>query len=365
MPRPAKKRKSIAYGHGTISRAPNGRGYDASVYLPDGRRRARLPTLPEAKAWLDAQDPGDTISLTAAQLRDAKIALALLPTGATLTQAAQALADAASRPSSPIAPLIQAFLDDRGHAVRPATLSFYRTQLSRARKTIGDTLDAYTADALRALCDPLTPTQRNKLLRALSAFFSWAGKQDLVASNPAAKLPLARTERPRPSVLTVAQAQTLLATARDTQPDLIPYLAIGLFAGLRPDEAKRLAADDVGQAYITLTERHTKTAQARTVPIRQNLRDILHAHPIHPKGVALGLSIDRFNKRLTRLIKATGIPWANDIIRHTFATYAYDLTHDAADTAYQMGHRGTDIFFRHYRGLVPPGSSSDYFSITI
>ena len=363
---PTKSRqRSTRYGHGTISRAPNGRGFDASVYVSGTRRRARLPTLGEAKAWLDAQDPGDTITLTAAQLRDAKTALALLPEGTTLTQAAQALAKIATYEDRPIAPLVQAFLADRAHAVRQTTLAFYRSQLARANRAVGDTLDAYTPDALRTLCDTLTPTQRNKVIRALSAFFSWAIKQDLANVNPAAKLPLARVERARPSVLTVDQTRSLLQTARDTQPTLIPYLALGLFAGLRPDEAKRLTQADIGPDFITLTERHTKTAQARTVPIRPNLRAILAAHPIHPKGVALGHSIDRFNKLLTRLIKASAIPWANDIIRHSFASYAYDQSHDAADTAYQMGHKGTDIFFRHYRGLVPPDSSSAFFALTI
>ena len=50
-------------------------------------------------------------------------------------------------------------------------------------------------------------------------------------------------------------------------------------------------------------------------------------------------------------------------MRHSYASYAYDLTRDAALVASEMGHRGTDIFFRHYRGLVTPGDGARYFNL--
>jgi len=50
-------------------------------------------------------------------------------------------------------------------------------------------------------------------------------------------------------------------------------------------------------------------------------------------------------------------------MRHSYASYAYDLTRDAALIASEMGHHGTDIFFRHYRGLVEPGAGAKFFNI--
>ena len=47
---PKTRQRSTRYGHGTIAPAPNGRGYDAAVYVAGTRRRARLPSLGEAKA---------------------------------------------------------------------------------------------------------------------------------------------------------------------------------------------------------------------------------------------------------------------------------------------------------------------------
>ena len=355
------KTSSTRYGHGRITRAPNGRGYDASTYLPDGRRRARLRTLAEAKAWLDAQDPGDAIALTAAQLRDAKTALALLPPGATLTQAAQAIAKTSALRGS-MEDLLAAFASARKD-LRAKTLQGYREASARAIRTLGDDLSAYTPGALRAFLAPLTPAMHNQLLRSLSAILSWGAKNGLLPHNPAEGLTTVRAPAPRRAILTPDQTRALLTHAQTHAHRFLPYLPICLFAGLRPNECLRLRPADIGAEYILLTEAHTKTASARTVPIRTNLRAWLAAYPLPETGPTHGLSEHRFKRLLTAASRAAGVPWAQDILRHTFASYAYELSRDAPSTAYEMGHQGTSIFFRHYRGLVPPGSGATFFSI--
>lgn len=363
MPRLSKKpQKPLAYGHGHIARAPNGRGYDASVYLPDGRRRARLPTLAEAKAWLDAQDPADTVALTAAQLRDAKTAFALLPHGATLTQAAQALAIQAdeARRALDLPALAEDYLLRKSKTLRPATLATYRRVLNALIPKLAQPL---TRAGLEAALAGKTPHARNTAIRSLSAFFAWCAAIGAIDRNPTEGLRLARVNEPARTILTLRQTRALLAHAQSHAAILLPYLPLCLFAGLRPDEAKRLRPDHIGPEYITLTPAITKTAAARTVSVSPNLRAWLTRHPLPPEGATHGLSPDRFKKRLTQESRAAGIVWAPDILRHTFASYAYERTRDAAATAYEMGHQGTAIFFRHYRGLVPPGEGEAFFSI--
>lgn len=357
--KPAKR--STHYGHGTITPAPNGRGYDAAVYVAGVRRRARLPTLGEAKAWLDAQDPGDAITLTAAQLRDAKTALALLPPGATLTQAAQAFA-AQATPHGTLPDLLDAFVAARKD-LRPKTLEGYRAVAARAQRALGPNLADYTTDALRAFLAPLTPATHNLILRSLSAILSWGAKNGLLPRNPAEGLDAVRAPAPRRAILTLDQTRALLAHAQAKEPRALPYLPLCLFAGLRPAECLRLRPADLGPEYILLTEAHTKTASARTVHIRPNLRAWLDAYPLPPDGPTHGLSEGRFRRTLTALAKAASIPWAQDVLRHSYASYAYELTHDAAATAFEMGHQGTAVFFRHYRGLVAPSDGQRFFNI--
>ena len=358
---PKTRQRSTRYGHGTIAPAPNGRGYDAAVYVAGTRRRARLPSLGEAKAWLDAQDPGDAVTLTAAQLRDAKTALALLPPGATLTQAAQAYAGKGTLHGT-LPDLLAAFETARKD-LRPKTLRGYREAAARAQRTIGPNLADYTTDALRAFLAPLTPATHNLILRSLSAILSWGAKNGLLPYNPAEGLAAVRTQTPRRTILTLAQTRTLLAHAQAHAPRFLPYLPLCLFAGLRPAECPRLTPADLRPAYIPLTQAHTKTASARTVHIRPNLRAWLHAYPLPPEGPAHGLSEGRFKRLLAALAKDAGVPWTQDVLRHSFASYAYEQSRDAAATAFEMGHQGTAIFFRHYRGLVAPSDGQRFFNI--
>jgi integrase len=158
--------------------------------------------------------------------------------------------------------------------------------------------------------------------------------------------------------------------AEALRPALLPYLALALFGGVRPGELARLDPARIGPAWIVIDGAVAKTSDHRTVPVRPNLRAWLDAHP--PRRPIPPLSEKHLYAAIRLLCAATRadpdpasriVSWPSDCMRHSYASYAYDLTRDAALVASEMGHRGTDIFFRHYRGLVPPGSGAEFFSI--
>src|SRR5207248_4608051 len=62
-----------------------------------------------------------------------------------------------------------------------------------------------------------------------------------------------------------------------TTPDVLPYIAIGLFAGLRRAEIERLDWSEVDfeSGLIEVTARNAKTARRRHVTIQPNLREWL------------------------------------------------------------------------------------------
>lgn len=330
------------------------------------KHTATFPTKAQAVAWLVDKSRGAD-SMTMDQLRDAAYALTLLPENVTLTQAAEAyLKIEAQRPttSTEFTALANAFIADREADLRPTTLSNYRRVLNNALRYFSH-LAAITPETLRKWTGTMKPHPKNTTLRALSAFFSWLMEHDYASTNPCAKIKLSRTDAPTRAVLSLEDAQHLLDTARDRFPHLIPYVAICMFAGVRPDECKQLTSAEVGADYIRIAEGKSKTHAARTVPIRDNLRDILSRYPVPEKGMTNGLSPDRFKKHMTALIKASGIEWATDILRHSYASYEYELTKDAAATAANLGHTNTTMLFRHYRGLVNPGTGKQYFQITL
>ena len=125
----------------------------------------------------------------------------------------------------------------------------------------------------------------------------------------------------------------------------------------------RLRPCDIGREYITLTASQTKTIHARTVPIQPNLRAILDRSLSPTARLIIPCSPSRFRHHLCALIATLPFAWSQDILRHSYASYRYEQTRNAAATASEMGHTGTEIFFQHYRGLVSPGGGLAFFSV--
>lgn len=74
----------------------------------------------------------------------------------------------------------------------------------------------------------------------LSQFFNWSLRRGLATTNPLQHLQVATVNR-TVEVYSLEQVRTLLATVQEPEfVGLVPYLTLGLFAGIRPLEAQRM-----------------------------------------------------------------------------------------------------------------------------
>jgi len=80
----------------------------------------------------------------------------------------------------------------------------------------------------------------------------------------------------RPSIFTPDEVQRLFKMARKTDPEMIPYLALGLFAGVRPMEIERLSWNNILNGFIEITADKAKTRQRRLISISDNLEQWLN-----------------------------------------------------------------------------------------
>ena len=163
-------------------------------------------------------------------------------------------------------------------------------------------------------------------------------------------------------MLSVADAKALLSLAEEDYPEIIPYLTVGMFAGVRPHEMRKLKAEHFKNGYIYIGSDVAKTASERTIPIRPNLAAWLDAYPVGERSIYPRASIT-LTRTLRTLFAAIEVVDVKDILRHSYASYAYELTGDAAKTASELGHVDTLMLFCHYRGVVPPNSGREFFSI--
>jgi integrase len=361
----------IRYGSGTIN--PKGERFDCFLWDGRTRYRSRQPNLEMARVWIDMMEDSKKTArkpLTNLQLADAQMALNILPAGTSLTEAARLTSD--HRAKTDLRPILLSdaldeFLDAKAHGTAERTRTAYAQNVRQFMAMTGDKLVPSTSKAdVEQFIAGYGPVTRNNKIRNLAIFFNWCAKKKYLSEPPTATVERSREQEPPKSVFTVKEAQALLWASESINPGMVPYLAIGLFSGMRPEELQKLPPSKIGKKYIACDGKVAKTRDARTIPILPNLRAWLDRYPpagprIHPpvssrRGI-YGL--------LQAICKAAKVEWKPDAMRHSYGSMAYeaDPSHDAARIAADMGHHGTAIFFKHYRALAQPGDGKKYFAI--
>jgi integrase len=213
-------------------------------------------------------------------------------------------------------------------------------------------------DWLRGL--RVSPISRNNSRRVIVTAFGFAVKRGYATDNPALKTDKAKVVGEAPGILSVSEAARLLEAAT---PDILPYLAVGLFAGLRRAEIERIdwSEIDFESGLIKVTAEKSKTSQKRYVTIQPNLREWLlplrqHTGNVTPQSC--------FRELFEQARAAAGIDeWPENALRHSFASYHLAHFKNAAATALELGHHDSRITFAHYRELVKPKDGERYWNL--
>jgi len=127
--------------------------------------------------------------------------------------------------------------------------------------------------------------------------------------------------------------------------NLVPFLAIGLFAGIRSAELARLKWENIDWVggNIRLDREITKTNQSRLAPLMPNLAEWLAPYK-DLKGNILASTKSRYPTTLISPWLASQenprLPskWIDNGMRHSFASYHLAYTQNAAQTALACGH---------------------------
>ena len=170
------------------------------------------------------------------------------------------------------------------------------------------------------------------------------------------------------------EAEALL---RATGTDFVPAIAIGLFAGLRAEaELWHLDWQSVNLADKLIDVTKSKNSIShRFVKISDNL--VAWLAPYAKKSGQVSFGRDSYYTRLqgARHRAAETLEsqskeslnlrlWAQDTMRHTFATMHYAHFRSAAETAAELGH-GASLRMkqRHYLNRVTPAEAQAFWHI--
>jgi integrase len=215
-------------------------------------------------------------------------------------------------------------------------------------------------DWLRSL--PVSPVTRNHYRRLVILAFNFAIGRKYAATNPGIETAEAREPKLKPGILTVEQAAALLVNAA---PEIVPYVAIGLFAGLRRAEIERLdwREIDFDSGHIEVTAEKSKSKIAnRFITMQPNLREwLLPCRKLRGNVTPL----QTFRQLFDQARRAAGIrDWPDNGLRHSFASYHLAHFKDAKALALEMGHMDSNMLFNHYRALVKPTDAARYWNIS-
>ena len=203
------------------------------------------------------------------------------------------------------------------------------------------------------------PSTQASNMGRLSALFAFAVRRGYMADNPVKRLELVTVERAAPRILSPMECRRALSFVRWNIPRFIPWMALALFAGIRPEEIDRLTWADVD------LERGAVTINAAASKVRRR-----RVTPLTPAAVAwlrLGgdLAIPYVSRRryIRRVRNHLGLSvWPQDVLRHTAATYWLHEHGDAGKVALWLGNSAR-ILLAHYRELVSEADAGAFWAI--
>jgi integrase len=217
--------------------------------------------------------------------------------------------------------------------------------------------------------DAATAKTQNNRRATLSTFFKYAcaPAQGWLLENSVKAIARQRPGRNRGSApaLNAAQAAELMTHVETGHGGaLVPYFALCLFAGIRPEgEITKLPAADVRveTAAITIEPWVSKVNMRRLITIQPNLAAWLRAYPLHEYPVIP--SKDKMKNvagKITRVRRQFKL--GHDVLRHTFISMHVGKFRSMGDAALQAGN-SEEIIRKHYLNVITPQEADAFFRI--
>ena len=309
----------------------------------------------------------DAFALTVEQKRDAVRAAKLLAhTGVTLESAAAYWMTGHLNPTPHVTlNMVQKELleaqERRG--LRGASLAGTRSRYSSLLDQYGEqSIDCTTPPVIEGWLTQFTnDATRANVIRYLCVFFNFAMKRGYLVKSPMDQIEKPRLKYKVPEFLAVDQVEAILRTARVVDAGIVAKLALGFFAGIRPEELQRMDWQDISieNGLVTVRAEVAKCGIPRHVAISDNLKKWLAG------CMAEQFKVNSFDERRKAVCAAAGVTyWPHDAMRHTFATMHLAAFENADKTAHELGHtQGVKLLFRHYRGLTTKTEAARYWGI--
>jgi integrase len=241
---------------------------------------------------------------------------------------------------------------------------------SRAEPLLDRPIVDITPEDLEEVLKGLPPSTRNLRINRLRSVFKAAVKKGWISDNPANRLDLDKEKREEVEVYTPDEVERLLCDALENDDDLVPYLAIGFFCGLRPErEIFHLNWKDVHvrdkRPELIVRPELSKTRRRRAVEISPNclawIDHVLFGVPL--SGKLWPHSFTTLVRKRAANHKRTGVKVIQDGMRHTFCSAHLAKHKDINRLLIQSGHADPKLLWRHYYRVMSEAAAEQFWAI--
>jgi integrase len=203
---------------------------------------------------------------------------------------------------------------------------------------------------------------RANVRRVLVNFCGYAKDRGWMSDNLAMRVPTPRIVREEPEIIIHENAKRLLEDCWQHQAELVPYLALRLFTGLRKSSVLKMTWEEikVGKGIIL----KAKNAKTRARAYLEGFPPILWEW-LKPFERAKGpVARQHFAKEVEVRAAALEIAIPRSSFRHTFSTYHVAAFRNAAETAQLVAHRESPrTLWTHYVGIASEEEGKAFFAI--
>ena len=301
-------------------------------------------------------------------------------TGLTLIQAVQrGVRLSVQSGDASIGEMVKRFLVNRKstRANRTRTIDEYRCQLGKFAKDFGQRSASSISptEIEEWLLAPHLDTRGRRLTWAggrrnvtrgyLSTLFNFGSRKSLCTTNPVTGVDKAIVERTPVEVWTPAEAVSILTVADRECSEVMRFLVLALFSGVRTAELFELQTEHVklDQLIITIPASISKTRKIRNIPISENLAAWLkniHSRAQPDRIWSMGES--SLHRRYRLIEKGTGLNWRRNAMRHSYASNHLALHDNECLTSRACGST-PPMLREHYDAVVSRANADAYFGI--
>ena len=255
-------------------------------------------------------------------------------------------------------------------------LKFYLGQLAEAfHCPLRSVTTSQLGDFLRDM--KVSARSKNNARGTLGAFFKYCKERGWLPKDHDG-IALVPKFKEKPNEIEIFTPQEIAHFLGHARSEMVPFLAIGAFAGLRSAEIERLDWKEVhlAERFIEVKAAKSKTASRRLVPITENLAKWLAEHaqkegrvvPFDNVSKQIGWLVEDTNTGLKAAAKKEKkdqvkvVEWKKNALRHSFISYRVADIQNVNQVALECGN-SPSVIFKHYRELVRPAEAKKWFGI--